>query len=355
MSEYSDEPTRLETMVAKVFAESAHGFTASLPDGASIRLVEGADAQDDCAVFQCRGSYDLVVGSDYVRGPKFRLFEAGFLNEYDLGYYLAAANFSDVAAMGAKPIGLLTVVRYPPDMSDTSFAAVLRGIAEACEVFGAPNVGGDIGSAERLILSGTAMGICEPGRALLRRGARPGDFLCLVGATGMAGAAMAYLRSQQESALIEAEHKEALLAAWRRPQAQVLEGWQLGRCGLVTSCQDTSDGLKAAIESIAMASGVGFQVDERCLPVSDEVSAVCRHLDLDPMSVVLGDSVDFALVFTVSPSNFDELGAIFEASALKFTLIGRATSGRSVTLRNASGAMRPLPGQAWRHSPELSS
>lgn len=57
-----------------------------------------------------------------MRGPKFRLFEAGYLDEYDLGYYLAAANFSDIAAMGATPIGLLTVVRYPPDMSDDVFA-----------------------------------------------------------------------------------------------------------------------------------------------------------------------------------------------------------------------------------------
>jgi thiamine-monophosphate kinase len=354
-SRYSDEPARLDAIVAKVFANPVAGFTAALDNGASVRLLEGAEAQDDCAVFRCAGDHELVIGSDYVRGAKFRLYEAGFLDEYDLGYYLAAANFSDVAAMGARPIGLLTVVRYPPEMSDAVFASVLRGIREACDAFGAPNVGGDIGGAERLILSGTAIGVCLPGRALLRRGARPGDCLCLTGATGIAGAAMAYLRSGKKSPAIEKDHKNALLRSWKRPQARVLEGWHLGQSGLVTSCQDTSDGLKAAIESVARASKVGFQVDEHNLPVREEVSAVCDHLDLDPMAVIMGDSVDFELVFTVPERDLDELNAVFTASGLTFTPIGRATSDGSVTLHGVAGEVRPLPGKAWRHTPEPGS
>src|SRR5205823_3775557 len=130
----------------------------------------------------------LDAGSDYVRGSKFTLFELGHLSHYDLGYYLAIANFSDIAAMGAKPLALLSVVRYPPEMADSDFDLVLQGIADGAQACSAANVGGDIGEAERLMLSATALGVCAPGRALLRSGAKAGDVLCLTGEVGTAGA-----------------------------------------------------------------------------------------------------------------------------------------------------------------------
>lgn len=351
---FSDEPTRLEKIVTQVFADASEKFSATLHNGSSVELREGVSAQDDCAVYRCSGAQDLVVGSDYVRGPKFRLYEAGHLDEYDLGYYLASANFSDVAAMGAKPIGLLTVIRYPPDMDDEVFASVLRGVQDACTDVGAPAIGGDTGGAERLILAGTALGVCPPGGALLRRGASPGDLLCMTGATGIAGAAMAYLRKGELSAEIEACHRDTLLASWKRPRARTDAGERLGSSGLATSALDTSDGLKAAIENIAAASGVGFRVEEASIPVTDEVAAVCDHLGLDPMATVMGDSVDFELVFTVPADRIDRLSALFEAAALTFTTIGRATADRTVALYARDGRSRPLPGAAWRHQPEIS-
>lgn len=348
----SDEPTRLQTIVTRIFADTPEKFSTTLHNGASVELCEGVAAQDDCAVFRCSGTQELVVGSDYVRGPKFRLYEAGLLDEYDLGYYLAAANFSDVAAMGARPIGLLTVIRYPPDMDDDVFTSVLNGVRDACTDVGAPAIGGDIGGAERLILSGTALGVCAPGGALLRRGAKPGDLLCMTGATGVAGAAMAYLRAHDGSSAIES-FRDVLLASWKRPQARIGEGVRLGESGLVSSSLDTSDGLKAAIENIAAASGVGFQVEEDAIPVTDEVAAVCDHLDLDLMSTIMGDSVDFELVFTVPEIHADGLSALFTDAGLSFTAIGRATATGEVELRDVDGRPRSLPGAAWRHQPEV--
>ena len=152
---------RLANIVARIFAGQSgnKSLSVQLSDETGADLTAGVDAQDDCAVFRLTGEQDLVVGSDYVRGPKFRLYEMGLLDDYDVGYYLIAANVSDIAAMGARPIGVVTVVRYPPDMSDDTFTSTLRGIRDACRHFSAPNVGGDIGGAERLILSATALGV----------------------------------------------------------------------------------------------------------------------------------------------------------------------------------------------------
>ncbi|MBP2340151.1 thiamine-monophosphate kinase [Saccharothrix coeruleofusca] len=345
---FSDEPTRLRNIIVRLFGGQADAFAPPTAfDHGRVELIAGADAQDDCAVFRLSGDLELVVGSDYVRGPKFRLYEMGHLNEYDLGYYLVVANVSDIAAMGARPIGVLSVVRYPPNMSDAVFSHVMTGIRDACASFGCLNIGGDIGSAERLILSASALGVCPPGRSLLRAGARPGDAVCLTAPTGLAGAAMAYSRAGIRDAEIESSYLDAMLASWRRPTARVAEGVILSSSGAVTSCQDTSDGLKATLESIAAASGVGITVEERSVPIPEAVGAVASRVGADPLALVMGDSVDFELVFTVPEPAVAPL-----TDLLDFHRIGLVTEERSVALLRSDGNLTALPGQAWRHAPE---
>ncbi|ANN18041.1 thiamine-phosphate kinase [Amycolatopsis orientalis] len=341
---FSDEPTRLAETIVPLFARQAGAFTpVAAPDGSRVELITGADDQDDCAVFRLTGNHDLVVGTDYVRGPKFRLYEMGHLDEYDLGYYLVAANLSDIAAMGAKPIGLLSVVRYPAEMDDVLFGFVMKGIHDACAAFGCPNVGGDIGGAERLILAASALGVCPAGGALLRSGAKPGDVVCLTAPTGLAGAAMAYLRAGIPDPVIEGL-LPSLLANWKRPVARIGEGLALAASGVVRSCQDTSDGLKATLLSIADLSGVGIAVDERAVPVPGSVAAVAAHVGVEPLALVLGDSVDFELVFTVPPCRVDEL-----AESVDFHRIGEVVEEQEVVLVGEDGSRAALPGKAWRH------
>ncbi|MFI6306218.1 thiamine-phosphate kinase [Amycolatopsis thailandensis] len=345
MSEsFSDEPTRIAETIVPLFARQAGEFVPiSSPDGSRVDLTTGADDQDDCAVFRLAGSHDLVVGSDYIRGPKFRLYEMGHLDEYDLGYYLVAANLSDIAAMGARPIGLLSVVRYPAEMDDALFGFVMKGIRDACAAFGCLNVGGDIGGAERLILSASALGVCPPGGALLRSGAKPGDVVCLTAPTGPAGAAMAYLRSATPDEAIDRQ-LPPMLAHWKRPVARIEEGLVLGASGVVTSCQDTSDGLKATLLSIAELSGVGITVDAEAVPVPAGVAAVAAHVGVEPLSLVMGDSVDFELVFTVPPAQAGHLEA-----SLGFHRIGVVTEDPEVIMVAGDSTRSDLPGKAWRH------
>lgn len=351
-NDISDEPTRLERLVSKIFSTKLEAATVWPTPNASATLLAGVPEQDDCAVYALTGEQELVVGSDYVRGPKFRLYQYGLLSDYDLGYYLAAANISDVAAMGARPIGLLTVVRYPPDMTDSQFASVLEGIRDACTRFQTLTVGGDIGGAERLILSATALGVCRRGASLRRRGTRAGDVLCITGPTGIAGAAMQYFRHGATSTKVDAQFRQILLDSWKRPTARVREGIALGEFGSVTACQDTSDGLKAAATSIAAASGVGFVVDEHALPVAPAVMAVSDFLKLDPTSVIMGDSVDFQLLFTIPENELEALRTVFDDQGMSCQPIGQATVDEAVLLRTTRGDLVPLPGDPWRHAPD---
>lgn len=344
----SDEPTRLANIITSLFRDqSTTTEQVAVGGSGTVDLVAGADAQDDCAVFRLSGDQELVVGSDYVRGPKFRLYEMGYLSNYHLGYYLVAANVSDIAAMGARPIGLLSVVRYPTDMSDASFESIMQGIKDACARFRCPNVGGDIGSAERLILSATALGTCARGGSLFRNGAKPGDLVCITAPTGFAAAAMEYVRAKKPDVVIDDLHLDTLLDSWRHPSARVDEGIALAASKHVTACQDTSDGLKATIECIASASGVGITVFEDSVPVPESVAAVAQHLALDPLSLIFGDSVDFELTFTAPSDAVDQL-----RKEMPLHVIGEVNDCGEVLLRRSAGNQTPLPGKAWRHAPE---
>ncbi|MQY05183.1 thiamine-phosphate kinase [Actinomadura macrotermitis] len=346
----SDEPTRLANIVSPMFLGQT-GWVQELQDGAKAELLAGADAQDDCAVFRVDGPMEVVLGSDYVRGPKFRLYELGYLSNYDIGYYLAMANLSDIAAMGALPIALLSVIRYPKSLPDTDFTTVIEGIRDACREVNTLNVGGDIGSAERIILSASAMGIVEQGRSLLRGGARPGDRLCVTGPTGIAASAQRYFGIfDSGSTKLPDEREELLISAWRRPRALVRQGRCLSTSGVVTSCQDTSDGLKAGIQSLAVASSVGFMVDESALPIADIVTEVAVLTDCEITSLIMGDSVDFQLVFTVAEEDVPQLSKIFADAGLQFFSIGHATEAHEVSLRRADGTVEALPGTPWRHA-----
>lgn len=196
--------------------ELARAMPASAADGreASTGLAE----LDDCAVIPFGDGVDLVVGSDFVRGEGFYLFGLGLLSWEDVGYYLVAANASDLAAMGATPTGVVVVFRETKGMSAADHDAAMSGVLRACADFGMPLLGGDSGGYTSSVLSAAAFGTCPSGRALLRRNAKPGDHVYLSGDIGTAGAAVAwFLRGRAGGAVLDGDVEEELLSAWRNP------------------------------------------------------------------------------------------------------------------------------------------
>lgn len=315
----------------------------------AMRLIAGSDAADDCAILDVAGRGALVVGSDYIRGAGFRLFGLGLLDYYDLGWYLTMANVSDVAAMGAVPVGLLTVIRYPKDMADEDFDAVLAGIADACGEVGANPLGGDIGGAERLFLAGAAFGICESGTVLRRDGARPGDLLAVTGSIGAPAAALVWFdRYKSTHGQLPNGLEERLVAAWRRPQARVDEGRLLAEVG-ANACQDVSDGLRDTIEQLCRASGLGCRVVAADLPLDPGVHAVAERADLDPVALALGASVDFQLACALPPAALERCRRQFEEIGAELHVIGEFTEDRDLLLVR-DGATHELPGVSWDHS-----
>jgi thiamine-monophosphate kinase len=174
----------------------------------------------------------------------------------DFGFKAYCAALSDLAAMGARPRGALLGVAAPPG---TDLEALHRGIGDAVEATGCAVVGGDLTSADQLILSVTVLGEC-PGRGALRRsGAQPGDTLLV---TGALGAAAAGLRRRRAGAPLD----DPLVVAHRRPRVRLEEG-RAARGAGAHAMMDLSDGIGLDLHRFADASGVGFALE--VVPVAE--------------------------------------------------------------------------------------
>jgi thiamine-monophosphate kinase len=207
-----------------------------------------------------------VLGGDLVATKDLLVEGVHFRREWtswrDLGYKAAAVNLSDLAAMGAEPLGLLVGLGVPRDTDEAAVVELYEGLAEG----GTPVVGGDVTRVDELVISITALGKSErvPGRA----GAVPGDLLVV---TGELGAAAAGLHALQHGLA----GFDELVERHRRPPLRLEEGRRLSRSA--HALVDLSDGLIADARRIADRSGCRLVIDVEAVPRaarSDEVAGL---------------------------------------------------------------------------------
>jgi thiamine-monophosphate kinase len=217
----------------------------------------------------------------------------------DLGYKAAAVNLSDLAAMGAEPLGLLIGLAAPRDTDEEAVVELYEGLAEA----GVPVVGGDLTAAAELLISITALGRSErvPGRA----GAVPGDLLVVTGELGGAAAGLYALEHGLEGF-------DELVERHRRPPIRLEEGRRLSR--FAHALVDLSDGLLADARRIA---------DRSCSRLVIDVESVPRAPGLDKVAHLpfwtLGE--DYELLAALAPD---------DANASGFPVVGRVEKGSGV-------------------------
>jgi thiamine-monophosphate kinase len=225
------------------------------PPGPGVVVGPGDDAAVlDLAVL---GGGRLVVSTDtLVEGRDFR---RDWSTPADVGVKLAAQNFADVAAMGARPVALLVSLAAPGELEQVWARGLADGLADECARAGADVVGGDVSAASEVVLTATALGLLTAA-PVRRSGARPGDVVALAGATGPSAAGLALLAAGQGDGHGDGEAHAAVLTAHRAPRPDYAAG-PAAAAGGATALIDTSDGLLRDAARLAASSGVVVDLD----------------------------------------------------------------------------------------------
>lgn len=249
----------------------------------------------------------------------------------DVAWKLIAANLSDLAGKGARPVGALLGAGLGADPGwDAGF---VEGLGAALGQFGMPLLGGDTvqmpaGAPRTLGLTAIGLG---PAAVPSRGGALPGDVLWVTGTIGDAGLGLAIAKGQAGP--------EALLQRYRRPEPRLAAGRALAP--LVTAMMDVSDGLLIDAARMAAASGLAVAVDLAAVPLSPAAMAhVGEGREARLRAATAGD--DYELLFATPAASAGAVLTLRQELGVRITLVGRFAEGAGLSIHDAEGRL-PLP------------
>jgi thiamine-monophosphate kinase len=296
-----------------------------------------AEVGGDCAILDPPAAGErLVVSTDTsVEGVHFR---RGWVTAADVGYRATMAALSDLAAAGARPIGVLVALTVPGAWRG-ELSSLADGIGDAVRRAGTIIVGGDTTSGDALSVTVTVLG--EARAPLTRRGARVGDRVYVTGVLGGPSMAVREWSAGRSPG-------PASRARFARPTARIAEGRWLAEHGAVAAV-DISDGLAADLGHVAAASGVRIRIDLARVPrvagaELRDIVAGGEEYELAVIAPVL-DVADFARTFAAGEEGGDvtltEIGVVQAADAREggVDVVGVDVVGVDV-VDGAGGAVR---------------
>jgi len=295
------------------------------------------DLEDDAALLDPPAGMTLVLTKDaMVAGVHF------FPDDppEQIAQKLLRVNLSDLAAMGAAPLGYLLALARPKALTDDWLTGFCAGLAADQRAFGIGLLGGDtVSTPGPLTLSLTALGQLPRGGALRRRGARQGDDLWVSGTLGDAALGLLVLQGKLEA---PAAARDFLIERYRLPRPRLALGQALR--GLAHAAIDVSDGLLADLGHILETSGVGAELCADRLPLSPAARDLPGARD-----AALAGGDDYELLFTVPAERRRAIPALARRLDLPLTRIGRIEAGSGLRVLDAAGDEIRSPRAGWQH------
>ena len=246
------------------------------------------------------------------------------MSYFQMGFKSVTVNVSDLAAMGAQPLGFLLSIALPKDLAIDSFKQIIKGVIDACSYYNIPLIGGDTNEASEIIISGTALGLCD--NPMMKNTARNGDLICLTGDIGMA--ALGFNLNGDNIYT-----KKSL-----EPYARLNEGQIIKKAG-ATSATDITDGLASELYEMKPDS-LGFMIYEEKLEISDEFKGISADLGLDYLDLLLHVGEDFELVFTISKDNDLDLD---------YRVIGEVNASDKIEITLIDGEVTEIENRGYNH------
>jgi thiamine-monophosphate kinase len=233
----------------------------------------------------------------------------------EIGRRAMAANLSDIAAMGARPVLATVALGLPIENAHADALALYRGIGELAAAYGCVIAGGDLTRAPLIAIAITIVGEVRASNLKARAGARPSDVIAVTGPLGGARAS-GYAAVQQP---------------------RVDEGRWLAASRSIHAMMDLSDGLSTDLPRMCERSGCGALVER--VPVA----AGAKESD------ALGGGEDYELIVAVTRGAFKYLAGRFQKRfGRELERVGTFRDGAGVFIKTESGE-EPLAPTGWDH------
>ncbi len=234
------------------------------------------DKLDDSAVFELSGNGRLAFTTDsYVVSPIF--FPGG-----DIGKLAVCGTVNDLSMSGAIPLYLSLSFIIEEGLLITDLEKIVNSVHQAAVEAGVKIVAGDTkvvdqGSADKLFINTSGIGIVSSGVDVSGANARPGNKVIVSGTLGDHGITII---SQREGLRFS-----SALQSDCAPLNQLVAEMLQESCRINCLRDPTRGGLATSLNEIAKQSGVGIEIEEKLIPVRDEVRGACELLGMDPLYI----------------------------------------------------------------------
>jgi len=315
----SDKKTDEFSRISEVFSPLAAGYPGAF------------GLSDDAAVMQLSPGYELVITTDTL------IEGVHFLTEDEPGSIAAKlmrVNLSDLAAMGARPIGYTLNIALPSAIGDQWLEAFAAGLARDQTEFSVTLIGGDsVTTSGPITLTITAFGDVVCGEALRRSGAIAGDIVYVSGTVGDGAVGLSAATGGLES--LSVQNRDYLRRRYTRPEPRVALGQKLR--DVAHAVIDISDGFVADLNHIAECSDVSIEIEAAKIPLSDAVRAALNN-GVASMDHVLIGGDDYELAISVPDSAKNDMASLAKSLGLQLTEVGRVCQGFGVRVLDKNGA-----------------
>lgn len=298
---------------------------------------------DDAALLDCPPGRRLVLTTDaIVAGVHFLADDPPNL----IAQKLMRTNLSDLAAMGATPVGVLLACCFERGAGTEWIEGFAAGLAADCKAFGVSVLGGDtVATPGPATFALTAVGTVATGRELRRSTACVGDRIWVSGTIG--DGAFGLIAARGGADALGLDHRRFLSDRYRLPEPRLALGQRLA--GIATAAMDVSDGLVGDLAHIAETSKVGAVVETERLPLSGAArAAISAGLGLGIATALTGGD-DYELLFTAPPAANSSLAALAADLGLRLTPIGSIIAGSGVRVDGPDGKPLSFHTQGYRH------
>ena len=246
------------------------------------------------------------------------------MSYFDMGFKAVTVNVSDLAAMGADPLAFLLSIAVNKDLEVANFKEIIKGVIDACKYYNIPLIGGDTNEASEIIISGTALGLCD--NPLMKNTAKNGDLICLTDKVGLAALGF------------ELSGDNIYTNKVLKPLARLEEG-KIIKNANASSATDITDGLASELYEMKPES-LGFMIYEDRLEISEEFKEISSNLNLNYFDLILYVGEDFELLFTIDKDNNLDID---------YMVIGEVNTSDKIEITLSNGEVREIENKGYNH------